>query len=130
MAPAIVSDLALPSAIPESTQTPANNPHEKLFSLKNKTIAITGGARGLGVVLAAAVLEAGGNAACLDILPSPSAKEWAALEKIAHQANLNLSYRQCDITDDEKISQAMQEIAKEGVDAGAPFSGAIACAGI
>ncbi|KAJ9653933.1 hypothetical protein H2201_009076 [Coniosporium apollinis] len=127
---AVVSDIALPSTIPESEQTPANAAHSTLFSLSNKTIAITGGGRGLGITLAAAVLEAGGHAACLDILETPSAVEWAALQKTVNLTGLHVSYHQCDITNEEQLSHILDEIAAGGMRLQAPFYGAIACAGI
>lgn len=125
----IVADLALPKEIPESQVTPANASHAALFSLSQKTIAITGGGRGLGITLAAAVLEAGGHVACLDILDSPAADEWAALQKTAKQG-LRLSYHRVDITDEEALARVLDEVAAEGAAAGAPFYGAVACAGI
>lgn len=127
---AVVSDTVLPSIVPESEQTPANASHSTIFSLSNKTIAITGGGRGLGITLAAAVLEAGGHAACLDILEKPSAVEWAALQKTAKLTGLHISYHQCDITNEEQLSRVLDEIAVEGMRLQAPFYGAIACAGI
>ena len=42
-----------------------------LFSLAQRTIVITGGARGLGLAFAFAVAEAGGNVAILDISDDP-----------------------------------------------------------
>lgn len=126
----IVADLALPREIPESHLTPANASHTALFSLSQRTIVITGGGRGLGITLAAAVLEAGGHVACLDILDTPAAEEWAALQKTAKASSLQLSYRRVDITDEENLEKAMNEIAVEGDQVGAPFYGAIACAGI
>lgn len=126
----IVADLALPKEIPESHLTPANASHTALFSLSERTIVITGGGRGLGITLAGAVLEAGGHVACLDILDTPAAEEWAALQKTAKASSLQLSYRRVDITDEENLEKAMNEIAVEGDQVGAPFYGAIACAGI
>ncbi|KAL1861528.1 hypothetical protein Daus18300_008791 [Diaporthe australafricana] len=125
-----IADLKLPADVPESRVTPANVSHSALFSLSDKTIAITGGGRGVGITLAAAVLEAGGNVACLDILETPAAEEWAAIEKTAKASELKLSYRRVDITDEENLSQILDEIEKEGQEAGAPFYGTIACAGI
>ncbi|KAJ0115493.1 hypothetical protein J7T55_012773 [Diaporthe amygdali] len=125
-----IADLKLPADVPESRVTPANVSHSALFSLSNKTIAITGGGRGVGITLAAAVLEAGGNVACLDILEAPAAEEWAAIEKTAKESGLKLSYRRVDITDEENLSQILSEIEKEGEESGAPFYGTIACAGI
>lgn len=127
----IVADLALPSEIPESHLTPTHNAsHTALFSLSKKTIVITGGGRGLGITLAAAVLEAGGNVACLDILDAPAAEEWAAIQKTAKTHSLQLSYRRVDITDEDNLSKVLDEVAVEGDKVGAPFYGAIACAGI
>ena len=42
-----------------------------LFSLAQRTIVITGGARGLGLAFAFAVAEVGGNVAILDISCEP-----------------------------------------------------------
>lgn len=126
----VVADFALPAEVPESQVTPANVSHPAMFSLSNKTVAITGGGRGLGITLAAAVLEAGGNVACLDVLEEPAAEEWAAIQKTAKAAHLQLSYRRVDITDEDGLSQILDEVAAEGDAAGAPFYGAIACAGI
>ncbi|RDW79569.1 hypothetical protein BP6252_04207 [Coleophoma cylindrospora] len=126
----VVSDISLPAHIPESSQTPSAASTNKLFSLGGRTIAITGGGRGLGITLASAVLEAGGHAACIDILPEPSATEWAALQKLAKSSKLSVSYHKCDITSEEDISKCLDEIAEAGTAANAPLTGTIACAGI
>lgn len=131
MAPAIVSDIELPAHVPETRETPASKASTfKLFSLENKTVAITGGARGLGITLAIAVVEAGGSVACLDILEEPSPAEWAQLNKIATANNASVSYRKCDVTEEQSVETAMKEIAAEADQSGAPFWGTIACAGI
>lgn len=126
----VVSDIALPPHVPESKQTPAIAPTNKLFSLAGRTIAITGGGRGLGITLALAVVEAGGNAACIDILPEPAADEWASLRKLATAFNLTVEYYKSDITNENEISATLDTIAREGNDRSAPFAGVIACAGI
>ncbi|KAF4435742.1 hypothetical protein F53441_13446 [Fusarium austroafricanum] len=131
MAPSIVSDIELPANVPETKETPASKASTyKLFSLENKTVAITGGARGLGITLAIAVVEAGGSVACLDILEEPSQTEWAQLNKIATANNVSVSYRKCDVTEEQSVETAMKEVAAEADKAGAPFWGTIACAGI
>jgi NAD(P)-dependent dehydrogenase (short-subunit alcohol dehydrogenase family) len=131
MAPAIVSDIELPAHVPETRETPASKASTfKLFSLENKTVAITGGARGLGITLAIAVVEAGGSVACLDILEEPSPAEWAQLNKIATANKASVSYRKCDVTEEKSVEIAMKEIAAEADQSGAPFWGTIACAGI
>lgn len=103
-----------------------------LFSLSNRTIAVTGGGRGLGITLAAAVLESGGNVACIDILPVPSEPEWTGLLALAASSKppLGLSYHQCDITVESAIRATLDTIASNGASVGAKLSGTIACAGI
>ncbi|OBT85652.1 hypothetical protein VE02_05803 [Pseudogymnoascus sp. 03VT05] len=120
-------DTAPPANIPDSKQTQAS---AALFSLSGKTIIITGGARGLGIVLAAAVLEAGGCAACIDVLPVPSGAEWNNLQVIAKKSNLRATYHRCDITTESELLECFDQIAAEGTRTGAPLGGTIACAGI
>ncbi|EWZ28659.1 hypothetical protein FOZG_17664 [Fusarium oxysporum Fo47] len=127
--PAIISDIELPANVPDTKETPASKSSTyKLFSLENKTVAIAGGARGLGITLAIGVVEAGGSVACLDILEEPSPSEWAQLNKIATANKASVSYRKCDVTDEQSVETAMKEIAAEANKAGAPFWGTIACA--
>ncbi|TLS25671.1 hypothetical protein PpBr36_07270 [Pyricularia pennisetigena] len=103
------------------------------FSLAGKTVAITGGGRGLGITLALAVVEAGGHVACLDILPEPAAAEWEALQKTAASAPggpLACSYHQCDVTSEAEMEKAIDGIAEEAAGRGAELAGCVACAGI
>ncbi|KAL6707715.1 hypothetical protein ACN47E_003836 [Coniothyrium glycines] len=116
-----------PTTMTSGSPSPAT---PALFSLYGKTVAITGGGRGLGMTLAFAVIEAGGHAACLDILPEPSVTEWQSLTKLAAQTNTSVSYRRCDVTSEAEVTQVLDEIAKDGEELGAPFHGVIACAGI
>jgi sorbose reductase len=44
---------------------------QDLLSLKGRTVVITGGARGLGLAFALAVIESGGNVAVLDLADEP-----------------------------------------------------------
>jgi len=125
----IVSDISLPTEIPESNQTAAKVPGDQLFSLKNQTILITGAGRGLGIELALGVVENGGHVAALDILDTPS-DEWAHLQKTAKQRNVTVTYRKADITDEEDFKSAVAEISARGRSLNAPLQGAIACAGI
>ncbi|KAF9874712.1 short chain dehydrogenase reductase family [Colletotrichum karsti] len=135
MPPVAVSDFELPAEQtqpkPEAKDPLASSvPTPQLFSLANKTILITGGGRGLGITFALAVLEAGGHAACLDILPEPSAVEWAHLTKLAKANGLSVTYHKCDITDEAATEKVFNEIADAADERGAPFWGAVACAGI
>jgi NAD(P)-dependent dehydrogenase (short-subunit alcohol dehydrogenase family) len=95
-----------------------------------KTIAITGGGRGLGMELAFAVVESGGHVACLDILPSPSETQWPTLLKLCTSSNLTASYKQCDVTSETELATALEQIAQEADAHDAPFAGVVACAGI
>ncbi len=118
--------------LPESTSnTPmTSRPVPSLFFLSGRTILITGGGRGLGITLAAAVLEAGGHAACIDILPEPAATEWAQLKTLAKKSDLTIEYYKCDITDEDKLSETVETIAEAAKAMNAPLMGAVACAGI
>ncbi|KAL4888510.1 hypothetical protein BDV59DRAFT_206092 [Aspergillus ambiguus] len=129
MAPSVALDHTTPD-VPESIQNPTVARTGDLFSLGGRTVAITGGARGLGIVLAAAVIEAGGDVACMDLLPTPSAEEWATLQKLATARGLKATYTQCDITNEEATKDALERIAAEGRERNMPLRGAITCAGI
>jgi NAD(P)-dependent dehydrogenase (short-subunit alcohol dehydrogenase family) len=129
MAPTAVTEI-MPST-PSSTQDPSQAQSvPNLFALNGKTIAITGGGRGLGLSLAFAVIEAGGHVACLDILPAPSVQEWTNLQKLANASNLTASYHQCDVTSEIETTNTLETIAQEATAKGAPFLGIVACAGI
>lgn len=136
MPPTAVSDVdqePVPSDIysqPSVTTVSSSLPTQQLLSLAGKTIAITGGGRGLGITLALAVLEAGGHVACLDLLPSPSPVEWAQVAKLAKTSNLSVSYHRCNIADEEVMRQTLSDVTDEGDRHNAPFAGTIACAGI
>ncbi|TQN67382.1 D-arabinitol 2-dehydrogenase [Colletotrichum shisoi] len=123
MPPVAVSDMDLLPAepvhpLPEAKDPLASSvPTPQLFSLADKTVVITGGGRGLGITFALAVLEAGGHAACLDILPEPSPVEWAHLSKLAAAAaaaagrGLSVTYHRCDITDEAATQRVFEDVA-------------------
>lgn len=117
-------------AVAASTQPPVIGRTNDLFSLGNRTVAITGGGRGLGIVLAGAIIEAGGDVVCLDLLPAPSAEEWASVQKLASARRLRASYISCDITDEASTSQILEQIAAEALGRDMPLRGLITCAGI
>ncbi|KAH7136243.1 hypothetical protein EDB81DRAFT_656448, partial [Dactylonectria macrodidyma] len=100
------------------------------FSLANKTVAITGDGRGLGIILTQAVAESGGHVACLDILPEPAADRWVELQKTAKAAGVMATYDTCDVTIEMEVESLMERISEEGTTRGAELTGAIACTGI
>lgn len=131
MAPAISLDHTLPPVVPESKETPAAfAPTNDLFSLAGRTVAITGGGRGLGMTLTTAVLEAGGDVVCMDLLPEPSAEEWIAVQKLAKSKGLQATYNKCDVTDEEATEILLEKIAADGKARNMPLRGLITCAGI
>ncbi|KAK3112724.1 hypothetical protein LTR53_010695 [Teratosphaeriaceae sp. CCFEE 6253] len=126
----IFDEIDLPNDIPESRQTAANAPIKSLFSLAGRTIVVTGGGRGVGIVLAAAIVEARGCVACLDVLKRPSESQWHALQSLAKRSGLSATYHRCDITDEPLLSRTLQRVADGGRVQQAPFAGIVACAGI
>jgi FlaA1/EpsC-like NDP-sugar epimerase len=126
----IVSDTTLSSKNPESSQTPANSTVANLFSLQDRTVIVTGAGRGLGITLALAVLEAGGNVACLDILPQPSEAEWHRIDQTREKSGLDATYYQCDATDEEHVQRVLAEVASGANKRKRPIRGLIHCAGI
>lgn len=131
MSPSIGLDHTTPGPVPETTQTPAGFARTSdLFSLGNRTTVITGGGRGVGIVLAGAVLEAGGDVVCLDLHLAPSEPEWGGLQKQAAAGGVQVSYIQCDITNEESTKAVLEQVAAESTERNKPLRGLITCAGI
>ncbi|KAJ5833373.1 hypothetical protein N7474_001684 [Penicillium riverlandense] len=131
MAPSISLDHSTPAIVPESNETPAAfAPTNALFSLGGRTVVVTGGGRGLGMTLTNAVLEAGGDVACLDLLPEPNPEEWFAVQKLAKSRGLQATYSKCDITDEEATKALLEKIAGDSLRRNMPLRGLITCAGI
>lgn len=131
MSPSLGLDHTTPGPVPETNQTPAGFARTSdLFSLGNRTTVITGGGRGVGITLASAVVEAGGDVVCLDLLPNPSENEWNALQKLATARGLQATYVKCDITNEENTKKILEKVAVEGAQRNMPMRGLITCAGI
>ncbi|KAK2017236.1 short-chain dehydrogenase [Colletotrichum eremochloae] len=104
---------ALPRVLPE-------------FSLQGKVIVVSGGARGLGLTQAEALLEAGAIVHAIDRLAQPDPD----FEKVALRANTelgtSLTYHQVDVRDVPALNEIVEGIAnKHG-----RLDGLIAAAGI
>lgn len=126
----IVSDNTLLSKIPESSRTPANSAVANLFSLQDRTVIVTGAGQGLGSTLALAVLEAGGNVACLDVRPQPDEVGWRRIDDAREKSGLDATYYQCDATDEEQVQRVLAEVAVGAKEKRRPIRGLIHCAGI
>ncbi|KAF4845194.1 L-xylulose reductase [Colletotrichum siamense] len=96
------------------------------FDLKGRTFIVTGGAQGLGLSLAEALVEAGGKVYCLDQQERPHEDYAEALKRVVPEWGGSLHYRQADVVDTEGLDKVITEIA----DKNQRLDGVIAAAGI
>lgn len=98
------------------------------FSLKDKTIVVSGGGRGLGLVQAEALLEAGANVHALDRLPTPEPNSpfHKISQRAASQLGTSLTYHRVDVRDVASLNKIVEAIA----DQAGGINGLIAAAGI
>ncbi|KAI1202763.1 hypothetical protein F5X97DRAFT_189133 [Nemania serpens] len=112
----------------QNTPSPAKETLPE-FSLKGRVVVVSGGAQGLGVVQAEALLEAGATVHVFDRQPEPSAN--STYQKVAQRARNELGtamfYHQIDVrTGVETLNSVVEEIAKKH----GRIDGLIAAAGI
>nr|POE86926.1 d-arabinitol 2-dehydrogenase [ribulose-forming] [Quercus suber] len=96
------------------------------FNLNDKVVLVTGAARGLGLVQAEALLEAGATVYALDRLPDPSPDFYRVQKRAAEELGTTLHYRQIDVRDVEKLNEVIKSIS----DSQGRLDGLIAAAGI
>ncbi|KAL4943043.1 hypothetical protein BDV06DRAFT_151409 [Aspergillus oleicola] len=96
------------------------------FSLAGKVFAVTGGGRGLGLSMAEALVEAGGEVYCLDRLEEPDDEFRAAQDRADPDFGGAIHYRHMDVTNDAHTEAVMEEIASRNN----RLDGLIAAAGI
>ncbi|RFU73686.1 short-chain dehydrogenase [Trichoderma arundinaceum] len=96
------------------------------FDLAGNTFVVTGGARGLGLALAEALVEAGGKVYCLDRLPEPDEQWQRAQQRVVPEWGGSLEYRQVDVNNTAELNKLMGDIAAEN----SGIHGVIAAAGI
>ncbi|KAI1172475.1 hypothetical protein F4777DRAFT_511777 [Nemania sp. FL0916] len=116
------------TAVPQTLLSPTKDLLPE-FSLKDKVIVVSGGAQGLGVVQAEALLEAGATVHVLDRQPEPPAN--SIYQRVARRAKDELGtsifYHQVDVrTGVENLNSIVEEIAKKH----GRMDGLIAAAGI
>ncbi|PLB49749.1 NAD(P)-binding protein [Aspergillus steynii IBT 23096] len=96
------------------------------FQLDGRVFAVTGGARGLGLTMAEALAEAGGEVYCLDRLREPEDEFHAARERARPAFGGALHYRQVDVRDEKNTTETMRSIASHNN----RLDGLIAAAGV
>ncbi|KAK8194977.1 oxidoreductase [Phyllosticta capitalensis] len=117
-----------PSADKASSDTAFLGTTKRLpeFSLKNKVVLVSGAARGLGLVQAEALLEAGATVYALDRLPIPSPDFAPIQERARNHLGTSLHYRQIDVRDVPGLNKVVADIA----DKHGRLDGLVAAAGI
>lgn len=133
------------SSIAKRLPRPDAGPQKRLreFELDGRVFLVTGGARGLGLTLAEALVEAGGHGEshgcclhrrlranayqvyCLDRLPKP-AQEFHETADRVEQFGGSIQYRQVDVSDSYALDDVVAAIAAEHK----RLDGLIAAAGI
>lgn len=96
------------------------------FDLEDRVIAVTGGARGLGLSMAEALMEAGANVWCLDRLEKPDHEFNAAQKRSQSSYGGSMNYARIDVRDNEHVDSLLADIAAEHK----RLDGIICCAGI
>ncbi|KAK2763885.1 hypothetical protein FQN54_009503 [Arachnomyces sp. PD_36] len=107
---------------------PPEKSHERFreFDLQGKVFAVTGGGRGLGLAMAEALVEAGGEVHCLDRLEEPDQEFLTAQERADPQFGGSLHYRHIDVRNSDNLDETMGAIASLN----GRLDGLIAAAGI
>ncbi|KAI5781535.1 hypothetical protein EDC01DRAFT_789714 [Geopyxis carbonaria] len=96
------------------------------FNLVDRVVLVSGGARGLGLIQAEALLEAGATVYVLDRLETPSADFTTIQQRAADELGAALHYRHIDVTDTTALHETVHAIgASHG-----RLDGLIAAAGI
>jgi len=96
------------------------------FQLGGKVFIVTGGARGLGLAIAEALVEAGGKVYCFDMQERPD-EEWDEVQsRVVPEWGGSLTYVQQDVRDTQHLERAIQRVADENKQ----LNGVVAAAGI
>lgn len=111
----------------QQTQPPRSNLLPE-FSLKDRVVIVSGGARGVGLTQAEALLEAGAVVHAIDRLPEPAKDSdfGRVADRAASELGSRMSYHRVDVRDQKALGAVVGGIAdKEG-----RIDGLIAAAGI
>ncbi|KAI0202956.1 short-chain dehydrogenase [Astrocystis sublimbata] len=96
------------------------------FNLAGRVFIVTGGARGLGLALAEALVETGGKVYCFDRDEKPDAEWEEAARRGREKWGGELHYRQQDVQDSDSLDKTIAAIA----DKHQRLDGVIAAAGV
>jgi NAD(P)-dependent dehydrogenase (short-subunit alcohol dehydrogenase family) len=145
-ASAVYSSLQLSRKLPEEASKATQQPFKE-FDLRGKVFVVTGGARGLGLAMAEALVEAGGKGAwktslklfsiididtisrlvhCLDRLEAPDDEFALAQSRACGDFGGSLHYSRMDVRDVESLNGTISRIAAED----SRLDGLIAAAGV
>ncbi|KAL7921406.1 hypothetical protein ACQKWADRAFT_295705 [Trichoderma austrokoningii] len=108
-------------------QTFRNTSTPNLFSLKERTIIVTGATGGLGSQLTRAILESGGDVIGIDRDEVPPAATWDSLQTLAKSLSRTLTYRACNVTSPSQLLSVFETAAAETP---FPIRGLVNCAGV
>ncbi|CAJ2511421.1 Uu.00g070460.m01.CDS01 [Anthostomella pinea] len=90
----------------------------------NPSAEVTGANSFLGITVAAAILESGGDVVCLDAVDVPTSSDWKAAVASAKKHSRILSYNQCDLRDAEGVSPVSKKFTPT---LRHPIRGLVAC---
>ncbi|OQO07149.1 hypothetical protein B0A48_07717 [Cryoendolithus antarcticus] len=81
--------------------------------LDDRVFIVTGGARGLGLTLAEALVEAGAHVYCVDRLPQPAEDFYQTQDRVSQFGVGSLQYRRVDVQHAAELNEAVASIAAE-----------------
>ncbi|CAG8894655.1 unnamed protein product [Penicillium egyptiacum] len=121
----LATDAGIKRTLPEDP-TQKTDQRFQAFQLRGKVFAVTGGGRGLGLTMAEALVEAGGEVHCLDRLPEPHEEFYTAQARANPQFGGSLHYHTLDVRDRYSTNQTLSAIA----DGKNRLDGLVAAAGV
>lgn len=122
-APAAEADALKKGDVPTYLGTTKRLPE---FNLVDKVVLVSGAARGLGLVQAEALLEAGATVYALDRLSEPSPAFATIQARAKNELGTSLHYRQIDVRDSAGLTSIINSIASSH----GRLDGLVAAAGI
>jgi 3-oxoacyl-[acyl-carrier protein] reductase len=81
--------------------------------MKDKTVLVTGGSRGIGKEIVKLFLENEAQVHFISTSPSPHMEE---LQSLAEQKGTSLTWHQGDVSNEEQMTAIVEPLAKEGLD--------------